>query len=194
MTAPLTGLTFPAQTDRSSLVPVLERIANTSLNHLRQGGYISAEEAEPLLPAYKNALTSLEPPMDFLIFVAEQQAKRHSLTAEGEVARMQKLLRTCLNDRVNYWSFGPLPGRAGGLYEHCPGLRGICATLGCPATLAGETSIVHIASINPVAAKVTAFWIRQELNRETDTEAPFVFPFLLDLPAWQVLMQRHFAP
>lgn len=193
MNESLQDLAFPAQTDRNSLVPVLERIANTSLTHLRAGGYISAEEAAPLLPAYRSSLTSPTPPLDFLIFVAETQAQKHTLTVEGEVSRMQKLLRSCLNDRVSYWSFGPLPGRASGLYEHCPGLRGICATLGCPATLAGETSIVHIASINPVAALVASFWIRQELNRETDTEAPFVFPFLLDLTVWQGLMQRHFA-
>ena len=194
MNESLAGLSFPAQTDRGSLVPVLERIAQTSLNHLRQGGYISGDESAPLLPAYQKALASTTPPPDFLIFIADIQAQKHSLTVDGEIARMQKLLRVSLNDRVNYWSFGPLPGRASGLYEHCASLRGICAALGCPATLAGETSIVHVACINPVAALVASFWIRQELTRESETDAPFVFSFLTDLQAWQLLMQRHFAP
>jgi len=193
MSENLAGFPLPTTTDRTSLLPVLDRIAQTSVKHLQQGGYVSEAEAAPLIPAYQKALASAKPPSDFLIFVAEAQATKHSLTVEGEITRMQKLLRSCLNDRVHYWSFGPLPGRASALYEHCPGLRPVCSALGCPATLAGENSIVHIASINPVAALVISFWISHELNRETEAEAPFVFPFLLDLPAWQALMQNHFA-
>ncbi|TDU70886.1 hypothetical protein EI77_02004 [Prosthecobacter fusiformis] len=193
MTESLTGLSLPAQTDRSILVRALERIGQTSMNHLREGGYITEAEAKPLLLDYQSALVSAKPPTDFLTFVAENQAAKHSLTVEGEIGRMQKLLRSCMNDRVHCWSFGPLPGKASSLYDHCPKLRNVCATLGCPASLAGETSIVHIASINPVAAQVASFWIRQELNRETEADAPFVFSFLTDLPSWQLLMQRHFA-
>lgn len=193
MNESITGFQLPAKTDRGSLQPVLERIALTSIKHLREGGYVSEAEAAPLLPAYQTALQSSTPPPDFLSFVAERQAKKHSLTVEGEITRMQKLLRVCMNDRVHFWSFGTLPGRATALYEHCPGLRSVCATLGCPATLAGETSIVHVVSMNPVSALVTSFWIGHELNRETDGDAPFVFSFLTDLPTWQVLMQNHFS-
>lgn len=193
MTESITGFPLPAKTDRLSLQPVLERIAQTTVKHLRQGGYVSEAEAAPWIPAYLTALNSAHPPADFLTYVADVQAQKHSLTQEGEVIRMQKLLRNCLNDRVHYWSFGPLPGRAAALYDHCAGLRPVCAALGCPATLAGETSIVHIGSINPVSALVASFWISHELNRETDGDAPFVFSFLMELPAWHILMQNHFA-
>ncbi|SKA82391.1 hypothetical protein SAMN02745166_00901 [Prosthecobacter debontii] len=192
MTESLTGFPLPAKIDRSSLRPVLERIAQTSTKHLLEGGYLSDTESGPILPAYGQALASSSPPADFLSFVAETQASKHSVTVEGEISRMQKLLRSRLNDRVHYWSFGPLPGRASALYEHCPGLKAVCSTLGCPATLAGETSIVHVASINPVAALVASFWISHELNRAADGDAPFVFSFLTDLPIWQTLMQNHF--
>jgi len=193
MSEPLTGLPLPVKHDWTGLRPVLERIAQTTVTHLRHGGYVSEDEAAPVVAAYQAALKADVQPPDFLAFVAEFQAKKHSLTMEGEVIRMQKLLRSCLNDRVHYWSFGPLPGRATALYEHCPALRSVCATLGCPASLAGETSIVHVASINPVAAMVASFRISQELNREAEGDIPFVFSFLADLPVWQAMMQRHFA-
>lgn len=193
MTESFTGIPLPAKTDRVSLQPVLERIAQTTVKHLREGGYVSEAESAPLIPGYLKELNSPIPPSDFLTYVAAAQAQKHSLTVEGEITRMQKLLRNCLNDRVHFWSFGPLTGRPSALYDHCPGLRSVCSALGCPATLAGETSIVHIASINPVAALVASFWISHELNRDTDGDAPFVFSFLMELPAWQSLMQTHFA-
>jgi hypothetical protein len=194
MSAPLPNLPLPAHTDRNSLRPVLDRIAGTTVMYLQQGDYLSEGEATPLLAAYGEKLGAATGVMpDFLNFTAETQAQKHSLTVEGELVRMQKVLRNSLNDRVHYWSFGPLSGRASALYDHCPGLRPVCMALGCPATLAGETSIVHVASLNPVSALVASFWISQELNRTSEGDAPFVFTFFTDLPAWQVLMQRHFA-
>lgn len=194
MSAPLPNLPLPAHTDRNSLRPVLDRIAGTTVMYLQQGDYLSEGEAAPLLAAYGEKLGAAVGVMpDFLHFTAEAQAQKHSLTVEGELVRMQKLLRNSLNDRVHYWSFGPLSGRASALYDHCPGLRPVCMALGCPATLAGETSIVHVTSLNPVSALVASFWISQELNRTAEGDAPFVFTFFTDLPAWQMLMQRHFA-
>ncbi|HCN30087.1 MAG TPA: hypothetical protein DIT64_15380 [Verrucomicrobiales bacterium] len=177
----------------SDIRPVLERIAVTCVKHLRLGGYLSEAEAALLTSSYRESICRPSPPQDALIFIAETQAEKHSLTVEGEVLRMQKILRASLSDRVHYWSFGPLPGRADALYEHCPALRPICGALGCPAIMAGETSIVHVASINPVAATVASFWIGHELNRVTAGDSPFVFSFLTDLASWSQLMQRHFA-
>ncbi len=194
MTAPLLTIPTPAQADLTGMQSVLENIALTTLKHLRQGNYLSDAEAAPLLAAYREELGApTTPPLDFLNFIAETQAQKYALSVEGEVIRMQKLLGDSLNDRVHYWSFGPLSGKASALYDHCPSLRSVCAALGCPATLAGETSIVHVVSINPVSALVASSWIGQELNRTSEGEMPFVFTFLTDLPAWQVLMQRHFA-
>ncbi len=174
--------------------PVLDRIAGTTVTYLEQGGYLAEGEAAPLLAAYGEKLVAASGLMpDFLNFAAESQAQKHSLTAEGELVRMQKVLRSSLKGRVHYWSFGPLPGRASALYDHCPGLRPVCMALGCPAILAGETSIVHVTSLNPVSALVASFWISQELHRTSEDDAPYVFTFFTDLPAWQTLMQRHFA-
>lgn len=194
MSAPLPNLQFPAKTDRNSMRPVLDRIAGTTVMYLQQGDYLVESESAPLLAAYGEKLGAASGFMpDFLEFAAEYQAQKHALTAEGELARMQRLLRNSLNDRVHCWSFGPLSGRASALYEHCPVLRPVCMALGCPATLAGETSIVHVTSLNPVSALAASFWISQELNRTSEGDAPFVFSFFTDLPAWQLLMQRHFA-
>lgn len=192
MTKPLPAMSTPPQTDRIGLSSVLENIAATTLKHLRQGAYVSEEEAEALLTAYRSKVGAGAPP-DFLHFTAETQAQKHSLSVDGEVLRMQKVLRSSLNDRVHYWTFGPLSGKPSSLYDHCPDLRRICTVLRCPATLAGETSIVHVASINPVSALVASFLIGQELGRSAEGESPFIFTFLTDLPSWQTLLQRHFA-
>lgn len=192
----ITGIAFPGVSPAmggAEVQPVLERIAGCCLKHLRQGGYVSDDEAVTLLTAYQKSLQPAVRPRDFIVFVAEAQAARHKVTVEGEVQGMQKLLRHSLNDRVHAWSFGLPPGRATALYEHCPALRPVCAALGCPATLAGETSIVHVASINPVAALVAAFWIDHEVTRVAGGDSPFVFPFLVDMPSWNTLCQRHFA-
>ena len=196
---PVTGIAFPnvtSEDDESSLVRVLDGIAVCCMRHLQQGGYVSDVEAKALLISYR-AMLSSQPrngrtSPDFLAFAAEEQAARHSLQADSEIARMQRLLRRSLHDRVHYWTVGPLPGRPGSLYEHLPSLRTICSTLSCPGVVAGESSVMHVASINPVAALVAASWIDHECTSAADGESPFVFPFLVDTPTWSTLLQRHF--
>ena len=174
------------------MFPVLEEIATCCLKHLRSGGYIAESEGKEILTSYLCSLTSRNAPKDFLFFMAEAQAEKHSLAIDAEVTRMQRLLRRSLHERVHFWTFGPLPGRAASLYDHCPPLRELCSFLGCPAIIAGETSVMHVASINPVAALVASSLIRQEVTSDAETDAPFVFPFLIDLPAWNMLLHRHF--
>lgn len=195
-TEAITGISFPSPAstaDTAAMNEVLRAIAECCVNRLREGGYLSENEAKPLLHAYEQNLEWRNGPPDFLAFTAESQAEKHSLTVDGEVQRMQKLLRGSLHDRVHYWTFGPIPGRAGSLYDVCPSLRAACSALACPAVLAGEDSVMHVASINPVAALVAASWISHEIRNDAEGEAPFVFPFLIDLPAWNLLLQRHFA-
>ena len=183
----------PLAANISAMFPTLEEIATCCVKHLRSGGYITESEGKEVLTSYLCSLTSRNPPKDFLLFTAEVQGEKHSLSVEAEVARMQKVLRGSLHERVHYWTFGPLPGRAASLYEHCPALRDVCAILGCPAVIAGESSIMHVASINPVAVQVAGTLIAQELSKGAEADAPFVFPFLIDLSAWSQLLQRHFS-
>jgi hypothetical protein len=192
----ITGINIPpppAAVNPGAMLPTLEEIATCCMKHLRSGGYLTEAEGKDMLTAYLCALTSRNPPRDFLLFTAEMQAEKHSLSVDSEVSRMQKVLRGRLHDRVHFWTFGPMPGRASGLYELCPSLRDICSVLGCPSVIAGETSIMHVASINPVAALVTASFITCEIMKDAEADGPFVFPFLIDLPAWNLMLQRHFA-
>lgn len=178
----------------TSIREVLNGVTNKTLVILQEAGCLHKNELAPLLAAYREKLAAASCLMpDFLNFTAEHQAQKYSLTAEVELVRMQEVLRNSLKDRVHYWSFGPLSGRPSALYEHCPSLRSVCMALGCPTTLAGETSIVHVTSLNPVSALVASFWISQELSQVAEGDAPFVFTFFTDLAAWQALMQRHFA-
>ncbi|HYF35826.1 MAG TPA: hypothetical protein VD994_11080 [Prosthecobacter sp.] len=192
----VTGINVPSPppaANISSMFPTLEEIATCCVKHLRAGGYISEAEGKEVLTSYLCSLTSRNPPKDFLLYTAEVQGAKHSLGIESEVSRMQRLMRGSLHERVHYWTFGPLPGRAASLYDHCPSVREACAVLGCPAVVAGETSIVHVASINPVAALVASALIVHEVSKGDDADAPFVFPFLIDLPGWNSLLHRHFA-
>jgi hypothetical protein len=196
ITEAVTGIQIPSPLPTagvSGLMPVLEDIATCCVKHLRSGGYIADAEGKEMLTGYLCSLTSRNPPRDFLLFTAEAQAQKHSLTVDGEVARMQKVLRGSLHGRVHYWTFGPLPGRSSSLYDHRPALRPFCSLLGCPAVIAGETSVMHVASINPVAALVAATLISSQCAEDEDPEVPFVFPFLVDLPSWNHLLSRHFA-
>ena len=172
---------------------MLEAIARVCVRHLREGGYITEEEAAPLLAEYSEQLKAAGERHDFLAFLAERQAQKHSLTFEGEVARMQKVLRARMNERVHYWTFGPLPGRPNSLYDRHPMMRKVCAALACPSVLLGDAGMVHTASINPVAALVAGAWISHEMQQEAEAEKPFVFSYLVDLPAWNSLLQRQFA-
>lgn len=195
-TEAITGVTFPSllwASDSRAMSSVLEGIAICCLKHLRQGGYITAEESEPVLAAYLLGLTKGNTSSDFVCFTAENQAHKHSLSVEGEVVRMQKVLRGSLREQVHYWTFGPLPGRASSLYEIYPRLKAACSALGCPTVIAGEPSVMHVSSINPVAALVATSWITHEITQEADADAPFVFPFLVDLPTWNMQLQRHFT-
>ncbi len=199
VTDSITGISFLPPEPSSGLtaaVNVLESIALCSVNHLQQGGYIADTEIPALLQAYHThvaAGTTLPTARDFLAFTALHQSRRHSVTPEGEVTRMQRLLRQRLHDEVHYWSVGLLPGRPGSLYEHCPSLRVACSLLGSPSVLSGDDSIVHVAALNPVAALVSSAWIRHEFTHVTHRDPPFVFPFIVDLTSWETLQQRHFS-
>ncbi|MDB6116948.1 MAG: hypothetical protein JWO08_729 [Verrucomicrobiaceae bacterium] len=196
-TEKITGISFPATFTASDAGPrlaVLGAVASCCAQHLLDGGYFSPDEEEAMLKAYKVRMEAPDPP-DFLLFTAEVLAKKHALTVEGEIHRMQTMLvlRWRLSDRLHCWTFGALPGRATSLYDHCASLRSACTLLGCPAILAGDSSVIHVASINPVAVLTAAAWIGHELTIQSGGESPFVFPFMVDLPVWSTLLQRHFA-
>ena len=195
-----TGICFPTQYNVGNdavLRTLLEDVATCVAKHLREGGYFSDLEARGLLEEYRRRLEKSHlkaaPPPDFAVFVAETQAALHGLTPEGETSRIQKVLRWSLSDRVRCWTFGPLPGVADKLYGRSASLREACRLLGCPSMMSEEASIIHVTSVNPVAALVASAWITQELTALSEGEAPFAFPLMLDLASWLSMRQQHFA-
>jgi hypothetical protein len=191
--------TFPflvsALNDVALLRSVQDAVASSCARYLREGGYLADQQEEPFLRGYRARLDNSQTrslSMDFLAFVAETQAREHSVTPEDEVRRMQKLLRARLSDRIHTWTFGPLPGKASSLYDVNASLRNCCSQLVCPAYLAGDT-VVHVASINPVAVLAATKWISHELSVQSGGDAPFVFPFMVEMASWATLVERHFA-
>jgi hypothetical protein len=196
----ITGVPFPdlnAPKDAAAFSCVLDAIGECCARHLKDVGYFTEGESESALNAYQSGLSFCcepgNPSADFIAFAAEIQAERQGKSAVLEVGRMQKLLRWCLGDRIRCWSFGILPGAADGLYQIADSTRVACGYLGCPSMLGGELSIVHVTSVNPVAALVACAWIKQELAGQGDGDAPFIFPLMTDLPTWQTMLQRHFG-
>lgn len=175
---------------------LLEDVASCVAKHLREGGYFSDLEAQGLLEDYRSRIAGapIQPalPLDFAFFVAEAQSALNRLTLEGEIGRIQKILRWSLSDRVSSWIFGPLPGMADKLYSRSPSLRAGCCLLGCPSVISEEDSIVHVTSVNPVAALMTSAWITKELTALSEGEAPFAFPLMVDFTSWLSMRQQHF--
>ena len=193
------GVKIPAfaQVDHpAACTQVLHELAACCARHLTGGGYFSNDEAAAILGEYQERLhggAALPHQEDFIAFAAEKRALEHQLDQADEIRRMQKVLRWSVHTRVPFWSFGPLPGKPDSLYQRHPRLRPACQRLGCPAMFAGDSSIIHLAALNPYAALVGAAWIEHEACRDNGDSRPFVFPMLVDLPAWQHMLQRHFA-
>jgi hypothetical protein len=103
-------------------------------------------------------------------------------------------LRWGATDKVPFWAFGPLPGKSESMFQSCRSVHIVCKLLCCPAVVAGDSAIIHVASVNPVAALVTAALIEREMATLPGRLIPFVFPIMVDLLTWQVLLQRHFEP
>src|SRR4029078_5887891 len=108
--------TFPflvsAMNDLALLRSVQDAVASSCARYLREGGYLTDQQEEPLLKTYRARLsaTSAEQvqSMDFLAFTAEAQSHEHSVTVEDEIRRMQKLLRGRLSDRMHSWTLRAL--------------------------------------------------------------------------------------
>jgi hypothetical protein len=191
-----TGIALPSviqSEDPEEFATLLDDVAHFCTRHLSSGGYFSDEEAKAMLGGYRAARASgraIEI-QDFLAFTAHDRGKRCGLAPADEIRRMQKVLRWGATDKVPFWAFGPLPGKSEGLFQVCPSLEIICRGLCCPARVAGDSSIIHVASVNPVAALITAALIEREMAALPGGLIPFVFPLMVDLPTWQVLLQRH---
>ena len=185
-------LVFPSKSGKEDILKILKRVAEKTLQILIQEGELNAIDSDVLFSAYEHeANTSSGFKTDFLQLTAQNQAQKNSLSVEAELVRFQKALRNHLVARVHQWSFGQLPGRQLSLYDKCQSLREICMTLGAPSMLVGESSVIHVASINPVLALVASDWINHEL-RSISQESAFIFCFCTDLSTWETMMHRHF--
>jgi hypothetical protein len=193
-----TGIALPTfiQTeDSEDCAHLLDDVALFCTRHLSSGGYFSDDEAKAMLEGYRAARVSgskIEP-QDFLDFTAQDRGKRCGLVPADEIRRMQKVLRWGATDKVPFWAFGPPPGKTESLFQPYPSLKIFCRLLCCPAVVAGDPALIHVASINPVSALITAALIEREMAALPGGLIPFVFPLVVDFPTWQVLLQRHFT-
>jgi hypothetical protein len=191
----ITGILFPqkvATSDHEAIVEVLKRIAICCSEYLVEGGYLEKSEIELYQSEYLSRLKQGSGLVDFIVFLAESKVQNHLLTLELEVSTIQQILNERLSGSVYYWDFGPMPGKQSILYETLPEVMKICESLRCTATDAGDPGILHVASINPIAALVASAWITHEVTQNSVGEQPFVFTFMVGFPVWNILLQQHF--
>ena len=191
----ITGILFPqkvATSDQEAIVEVLKRIAICCSEYLVEGGYLEKNEIESYQSEYFSRLKQGSGLVDFIAFLAESKVQNHLLTLELEVSTIQQILNERLSGSVYYWDFGPMPGRQSILYDTLPAVMRICEGLRCTATDAGDVGILHVASINPIAALVASAWITHEVTQNSVGEQPFVFTFMVGFPVWSMLLHQHF--
>lgn len=196
---PVTGVRLPVpvagwtRVDRDA---VLGGLADFCSGVLRAKGYLDGDALERLGDGYRRMLAARAGDPggdDFLEFVAMALERENGLPVDAELGRMERVLHRARFDRMVQWTFGRLPGvMPGELYEIMPSARAICRLLRCPASLAGDTSLIHVASVNPAAAHLAACWLRAEIARQELGEAPFVFAFTLTPDDWRSRCQQHF--
>jgi hypothetical protein len=197
---PVTGVRVPVPAGvwtRDSRDAVLTGLADFCAGVLRVKGYLDGDTLERLGAEYRLRLAARvdgAAAEDFPGFVAETLERERGLSALEELGRMGRVVQAARFDRMVRWTFGRLPGlRPGELYEIAPSVRALCRLLRCPASYAGDDhSLIHVTSANPAAAHLAAFWLRAEIERQADGEAPFVFAFVVDPDDWHSRCQQHF--
>jgi len=191
-----TGIAIPSVielTEAEHFGALLDSIASFCASRFLDDGYLSDEEFRCVLSDYRslNVTSGQNQYLDFLVFVAHYRVKNDPLDVSNEIRKMQHVLKRGATGKVPFWGFGPLSGKPDILFQACPLLRSLCVRLGCPVIVIGDPAIIHVASVNPVAALITAALIEREMAFLPSRLIPFVFPLIVDLQTWKSLIKHH---
>jgi hypothetical protein len=191
-----TGIAIPSVIELSEgehFSVLLDSIASFCASRLLDDGYLSDEEYKCVLSDYRslNVTGGQNTHLDFLAFVGHERVNRDSPDLSNEIRKMQQVLRRGATGKVPFWGFGPILGKPDILFQACPSLRSLCVRLSCPVIVIGDPAIIHVASVNPVAALVTAALVEREMALLPSSLIPFVFPMIVDLQTWKSLIKNH---
>jgi hypothetical protein len=159
------------------------RIASDTVNQLIELGLLAADVASRHLAAYRAHLAQSNESLSILHFV---------FPAESELAGAQKRLAAAASAHV--WEIAERILPPASFYKAYPAIADACRQTGSVILDAKTPATITTASVNPVAGKSLATWIRSRLSLGTDDQrSPFFFHVTIPPQQWASIARTHFG-
>jgi hypothetical protein len=174
------GDTLFGQSDSRSLA---WRIALDTMNQLVELHLVAADAAPGTLAAYRNHLEEPAETLSFLPFV---------FPSESEMAGIQK--RLAVQTSVPVWEIAEQIASPARFYKAYPTIVEACRNSGSVVLDATALATITTASVNPMAGKNLATWIRSALLSDGEEERfPFCFHVAIPPRQWPSVARTHFG-
>jgi len=158
------------------------RIASDTINQLIELRLLAAD-ASRHLAAYRTYLGQSTESLSILHFV---------FPAESELAGVQKRLAATASAPV--WEIAERIVPPAQFYKAYPAIADACRQSGSVILDAKTPATFTTASVNPVAGKSLATWIRSGLFQDTDDQpSPFCFHVTIPPQQWPSIVRTHFG-
>jgi hypothetical protein len=159
------------------------RIASDTINQLIELQLVAADAAPRLLAAYRKYLEESSHSLSFLPFVFPR---------ESELAGVQKRMAATASAPV--WEIAERILPPAQFYKAYPAIADACRQSGSVILDAKTPATITTASVNPVAGKSLATWIRSGLSMGTDDQrSPFCFHVTIPPQQWSSIVRTHFG-
>jgi hypothetical protein len=159
------------------------RIASATINQLIELRLVAAGAAPRLLAAYRKYLEEPSQSLSILPFV---------FPVESELAGVQKRLAALASAPV--WEIAERILPPAQFYKAYPTIADACRQSGSVILDARVPATVTTASVNPVAGKSLATWIRSGLSLGADDQrSPFCFHVTIPPQQWASIVRTHFG-
>jgi hypothetical protein len=159
------------------------RIASETIHQLIELQLVAADAAQKLLATYRKYLEEPSQSLSILPFV---------FPSESELAGVQKRLATLVSAPV--WEIAERILPPAQFYKAYPTTADACRQTGSVILDAKVPATVTTASVNPVAGKSLATWIRSALSLGTeDQRSTFCFHVTIPPQQWPSIVRTHFG-
>jgi hypothetical protein len=159
------------------------RIASDTINQLIELRLLTADVASRHLAAYRTHLAQSNESLSILHFV---------FPVESEVAGVQKRLAATVSAPV--WEIAERILPPAQFYKAYPAIADACRQSGSVILDAIAPATFTTGSVNPVAGKSLATWIRSGLSLGTDDQrSPFCFHVTIPPQQWASIVRTHFG-
>jgi hypothetical protein len=159
------------------------RIASDTINQLIELQLVAADAAPRLLAAYRKYLEEPSQSLSFLPF---------AFPVESELAGVQK--RLAILSSAPVWEITERILPPAQFYKAYPAIADACMQSGSVILDAAAPATITTASVNPLAGKSLATWIRSGLPLGTDDQrSPFCFHVTIPSQQWSSIVRTHFG-